>query len=105
MADEPDGINETFQSSARVALTAAGLIAERMARARQQAQHDAQAASQQDARELQLRVDMDHPGFDGDWVIRFPASSRNRREEERFNGTGERIFVGLELGGWDVSEA
>ena len=57
MADEPDGINETFESSARVALTAAGLMAERMARARQQAQHDAQAASEQDARELQLRVD------------------------------------------------
>jgi len=57
MADEPDGISETFEASARVALTAAGLMAERMARARHQAQHDAQAASDQDARELQLRVD------------------------------------------------
>lgn len=32
MADEPDGINETFEASARFALTAAGLMAERMAR-------------------------------------------------------------------------
>ena len=57
MVDEPDGINETFESSARVALTAAGLLAERMARARQQAHHDAQAASEQEARELRTRID------------------------------------------------
>jgi len=57
MADEPDGINETFESTARVAMTAAGLLAERIARARQQAQHDAQAASEQQARELQTRLD------------------------------------------------
>ena len=57
MADQPDEINETFESTARVAMTAAGLLAERMARARQQAQHDAQAASEQQARELQTRLD------------------------------------------------
>ncbi len=57
MADEPDGVNETFESTARVALTAAGLMAEQIARARQQAQHDAQAASEQEARELQTRID------------------------------------------------
>jgi hypothetical protein len=57
MADEPDGINEAFATNTRVALTAAGLIAERIARARQQAQYDAQAASEQQARELQRRVD------------------------------------------------
>jgi hypothetical protein len=48
---------------------------------------------------------LDHPEFDGDRVIRFPDSSRDRREEERSNGTGERIFVGLELGGRNVAEA
>ena len=57
MADEPDGINETFESTTRVAMQAAGLLAERIARARQQAQHDAQAASEQQARELQTRLD------------------------------------------------
>ena len=50
MADEPDGINETFEASARVALTAAGLIAERLARAHQQAEQQAWAVSEQEAR-------------------------------------------------------
>ena len=58
MADhDPDGMEETFESTVRVALTAAGLMAERVARARQQAAHDAQAASEQEARELQTRID------------------------------------------------
>ena len=45
MADEPDGFNETFEASARVALTAAGLMAERLARAHQQAEQQAWAVS------------------------------------------------------------
>jgi colicin import membrane protein len=57
MADEPDGMHEVFQGGARVALTAAGLIAERLMRAREQAQRDAQAASEHEARELQTRLD------------------------------------------------
>ena len=57
MADEPDGINEAFASSTRVALTAGGLVAERMIRAREQALRDAQAHSEQHARELQARLD------------------------------------------------
>jgi hypothetical protein len=57
MADESDGINEAFQGSARVAITAAGLMAERIMRQREQAQRDAEAASQQEARELQARTD------------------------------------------------
>lgn len=57
MADEPDGINDAFASCARVALTAAGLVAERLIRAREQAQRDAQASSEQQARELRARVD------------------------------------------------
>ena len=54
---EPDGINEVFQSGARVAVTAGGLMAERIIRQREQAQRDAEAASRQAARELQARLD------------------------------------------------
>src|SRR4051812_22609960 len=54
---EPDGVNEAFQASARVAITAGGLIAERMIRAREQAIRDAEAAGRQHARELQARLD------------------------------------------------
>lgn len=54
---EPDGVNETFQSATRIAVTAGGLMAERMMRAREQAMRDAQAQSEQHARELQARMD------------------------------------------------
>ena len=54
---EPDGVNEVFQSGARVAITAGGLMAERMMRAREQAMRDAQAQSEQHARELQARME------------------------------------------------
>ena len=57
MADEADGIEEVFEHSARVALTAGGLMAERIARAREQAHREAEAASEQEARELQKRLD------------------------------------------------
>jgi hypothetical protein len=53
---EPDGVNEAFMASARVALTAGGLMAERMIRAREQALRDAQAQGEQHARELQTRI-------------------------------------------------
>lgn len=54
--DEPDGINEIFRSAAQAALTAAGLLAERGLRAREQARRDAQAASEKEARELEQRL-------------------------------------------------
>jgi hypothetical protein len=54
---EPDGVNEAFQAATRVAITARGLLAERMMRAREQAMRDAQAHSEQHARELQARMD------------------------------------------------
>lgn len=53
---ETDGVNETFQAAARVAITAGGLLAERMMRAREQAMRDAQAHSEQQARELHERM-------------------------------------------------
>jgi len=58
MADEdPDGINEALHASTRVAVTVGGLVAERMMRAREQAHRDAEALSQQEARELANRLD------------------------------------------------
>jgi hypothetical protein len=59
---EPDGINEVFASSARVAITAGGLMAERIVRQREQAHRDAQAQSQQATRELQARLDSERRG-------------------------------------------
>jgi hypothetical protein len=56
MADEPDGINELFASSTRIALTAAGLITERVLRAREQQHRQTQAASDTEARKLQARL-------------------------------------------------
>lgn len=55
MAEESDGIEEAFEGQLRVLVTAAGQIAERMARARGDALRRAQAASEQEARELQSR--------------------------------------------------
>jgi hypothetical protein len=54
---EADGINEALAGTLRVALTVAGQLAERIARAREQAARAARAASEQHARELRARVD------------------------------------------------
>jgi hypothetical protein len=56
MAEESDGIDEVFEGQLRVAITAAGQIGERIARAREEAQHRAQASSEQEARELASRL-------------------------------------------------
>jgi hypothetical protein len=56
-AHEPDGINDALASQLRVALTAAGQLAERAARARQQAAQHAQAASEHHARQYASRLD------------------------------------------------
>lgn len=56
MVDESDGIEEAFEGQLRVALTAAGQIGERFARAREEALRRAQAVSEQEARELQARI-------------------------------------------------
>lgn len=57
MADEPDGVDEAFEGALRVALTVAGRVGEHAARAREQAARTAEAASQQEARELRARMD------------------------------------------------
>ncbi len=55
MADESDGISESFEGQLRVAVTAAGRVGEIIARQRQEAARRAQAESQQQARELASR--------------------------------------------------
>jgi len=62
MADQTDGIDEALEATLRVALTVAGRAAERIVRERQQQLRDAQAASEQEARELQNRLDAERQG-------------------------------------------
>lgn len=57
MAEETDGIEEAFEGQLRVLVTAASQIAERIAREREQALRQAEARSQQEARELQSRME------------------------------------------------
>lgn len=57
MAEEADGIEEALAGQVRVMVTAAGLVGEAVARTREQQQRQAQAASEQRARELQSRLD------------------------------------------------
>lgn len=56
MAEETDGIEEALEGQIRVAVTAAGMIGESIARAREQQQRQAQAASEQQARALETRL-------------------------------------------------
>lgn len=56
MADESDGISEAFEGQLRVAVTAAGRVGEIIARQREEAARQAQAESQQQARELASRL-------------------------------------------------
>ncbi|MGN7150785.1 hypothetical protein ACTHQ6_17505 [Arthrobacter sp. SAFR-179] len=54
---ESDGIDEAIESMSRVGLTVAGRLGEQLARAREQELRRAQAAEEQQARELQARFD------------------------------------------------
>lgn len=56
MAEQTDGIEEAFEGQLRVLVTAAAQIAERIARAREDAQRRAQATSDQEAHELASRL-------------------------------------------------
>ena len=57
MAEDTDGIEEAFEGQLRVLVTAAGQIAERISRAREEASRRAQAVSEQAAREMQARFE------------------------------------------------
>ena len=54
---ETDGIAEVFDDGMRLAITAAGRVAEQRIRERERELREAQAASEQTARELQARID------------------------------------------------
>lgn len=56
MAEESDGIEEAFEGQLRMLVTAAARAGEEIARLREQARRRAQAASEQEARELASRL-------------------------------------------------
>ncbi len=57
MADETDGVGETFDDSLRIALTVASQFGERISRLREQLARQREAEARQEARELQARFD------------------------------------------------
>ena len=57
MIDESDGIDEALEGQIRVLITAAGRMGEMLARARENAARRAQAASEQETRELSSRFE------------------------------------------------
>lgn len=57
MAEESDGIEEAFEGQLRVLVTAAGRVGETFARAREDAMRKAQAANEQESRELSSRFE------------------------------------------------
>lgn len=57
MADESDGVGETFDDSLRIALTIASQFGERISRLREQLARQREAAALQESRELQARFD------------------------------------------------
>lgn len=57
MAEEADGIDEALEGQLRVLVTAAGQVAERLARSREEALRRAEASSEQEARELRSRLE------------------------------------------------
>lgn len=60
MVEETDGIEEAFEGQVRIFVTAAGQVAERLARAREQALRRAQERSEQQAREMRSRLEAEH---------------------------------------------
>ena len=57
MAEETDGVGETFDDSLRIALTIASQFGERIARLREQLARQREASAIQEARELQARFE------------------------------------------------
>lgn len=57
MAEETDGVGETFDDSLRIALTVASQFGERVSRLREQLARQREADARQEARELQARFD------------------------------------------------
>jgi len=103
MADEPDGFNETFEASARVALTAAGLMAERLARAHQQAEQQAWAVSEQEARVRRKLTALSDPQCIGDspavpGLTSSLAPTACSRRPRKQPAVGDRVLVARDGG-------
>lgn len=87
---ETDGIDEAIESISRVGLTVAGRLGEQLARTREQELRRAQAAEEQEARELQARFDAERaaaraqlaPVMDNRWW-----DTANARDIERVHET------------------
>jgi colicin import membrane protein len=87
---ESDGIDEALEGMSRVGLTVAGRLGEQLARAREQELRRAQAAEEQQARELQARFDAERaaaraqlaPVMDNRWW-----DTANGRDIERAHET------------------
>lgn len=60
MAEETDGIEEALEGQIRILTTAAGQVAECLARAREQALRRAQEHSEQQARGMRSRLEAEH---------------------------------------------
>ena len=56
MSQDTDGVNDVMDGGARMALTLAGQVGERLAREREQAAREARALADADAREGQARL-------------------------------------------------
>lgn len=59
MSESTDGIEEAFEGQLRVLVTAAGQVGERLARQREETQRNAQARSEQEARERASRIEVE----------------------------------------------
>ncbi|SDO32269.1 colicin import membrane protein [Cryobacterium flavum] len=59
MAEETDGVGETFDDSLRIALTIASQFGERIARLREQLARQREASASQEERELQARFEVE----------------------------------------------
>ena len=66
MAEETNGVGETFDDSLRIALTVASQFGERIARLREQLARNREAAAVQEARELSVRFEAERGAVRGD---------------------------------------
>ena len=60
MSESNDGLDEALEGQLRVLVTAAGQVAERLARSRESQLRQAEAGSEQEARELQSRLEAEN---------------------------------------------
>ncbi|MDR7184622.1 hypothetical protein J2X85_001645 [Microbacterium trichothecenolyticum] len=99
MVDESDGIAEAIEGQLRVAITAAGRVGELIARAREESARRAQAASEQDARELASRFDAEKAAARADLAGVYRAEWWDRATPDQIGGayTTARAWAGEDV--------